>query len=358
MSTPPTTQPETWVPAGTEKPSTGTMPPSETAETRRKPHVPLPPPQPRTRSPRIRRLRSWATNLSWAAVAAAVPWAWFLVRDLGTAMQVVALALPVLIVAAFVGLAISALDERKVSSLLVAVSVAAFGWVTIFGPRSALPASPPVDPVRITSMTVDGTDMSGGDIVDAFVERRADVAIAVGATKKARKILLNSNRYPFTFATGRFVVLSSDPVTELPLAKGLDDDLIIRLQVAGATGSFIVYAVRTDDSPLDAALNEPIDVELLRDAALDERLPVVLAGDFGLSDRSTGYRVLVDTFRDAMRSGTGASSTAAAFPWNLVFARTAFVLTSPDWCSGPGITFDVPDAQTDGLAAAVGPCRV
>jgi hypothetical protein len=305
----------------------------------------------------MRRLRTWATNLSWAAVAAAVPWAWFLVRDLGTGMQVVALALPVLVLAAFVGLAISALDERKISSLLVAVSVAAFGWVTIFGPRGALPASAPVDPVRIASMALDGTNMTGAAIVDAFVERRADLGIAVGASKKARKVLLDAERYPFSLASGRFVVVSSDPVIELPLGKGLEDGLIVRLQVAGSIGSFIVYAVRTDDSPLDAALNEPIDVERLRDAARDERLPVVLAGDFGLNDRSTGYRVLAGAFRDAMRSGTSASSTAATFPWNLMFARTSFVMTSPDWCSGPGITFDVADAQSDGLAAAVGPCR-
>ena len=67
--------------------------------------------------------------------------------------------------------------------------------------------------------------------------------------------------------------------------------------------------------------------------------------------------MLVPTFRDAMRSDTRAATTAATFPWNLLFVRTGFVLTSPDWCSNAGATFSVQDAPTDGLTAAVGPCR-
>ena len=58
----------------------------------------------------------------------------------GPSTQLIALAIPVLVVAAFVGMAISLLDERRLSTLIVAVSVAAFGWVTIFGPRTATPA--------------------------------------------------------------------------------------------------------------------------------------------------------------------------------------------------------------------------
>ena len=118
-----------------------------------------------------------------------------------------------------------------------------------------------------------------------------------------------------------------------------------------------MYAVRTGTSPLDAAQNDPIGAERLRDAARDERLPVVLAGDFGIGDRSTAYRTLTDTFRDAMRSGARAANTAAMFPWSFLFVRTSYVLTSPAWCAGASATFDVQHAQTVGLASAVGPCR-
>jgi hypothetical protein len=357
MSSQPKTQPETWVPAGTEKRDAGPSPVSEPQAERRKPHVTLPPPQKTPRAPRLRRVRAHLTNLLWAALAAGVPWLWFLVRDLGSVVQLVALALPVLVVAALVGLAISALDERRLSSLLVVASVAAFGWVTIFGPRSALPASPPVDPIRIASITLDGSTLNASAIMGSLAKQRADIAVVFEPSKKARNVLLRADRSPYTLTSGRFVVLSSIHVSELPLPKGLPADLIVRLQVDRLNGSFIVYAVSAGTSPLDAAQNDPIGVDRLRDAARDERLPVVLAGDFGIGDRSTEYRTLTDSFRDAMRSGARATNTATTFPWSFLFVRTGLVLTSPDWCSGSGSTFDVQDAQTDGLAAAVGPCR-
>jgi hypothetical protein len=297
------------------------------------------------------------TNVLWAALAAGAPWVWFLVRDLGTGMQLIALALPVLVVAAFIGLAISALDERKLSSLLVAVSVAAFGWMTILGPRSAQPGPPPVDPIRVASIALDGSNLDLAPVLGSFAKLRTDLAIVVEPAKKARTMLLRTDRYPFTLASGRFVVLSSVPVRALPPPKPLARDLVVRLQVDRAEGAFIVYAVRTNDSPLDAALNDPIAIERLRDAARAERLPVVLLGDFGIGDRSTAYRTLTDTFRDSMRSDVRAASTAVTFPWSLLFVRTGYVLTSPAWCADASATFDVQDARTVGVTTAVGPCR-
>lgn len=357
MSSQPQIQPETWVPAGTEKRGPGPSPLTDPGTDRRKPRVAMPPPEKRRHGPRSRRVRAHLINLLWASAAAGVPWLWFLVRDLGSAMQVVALALPVLVVAAFVGLAISALDERRLSALLVAVSVAAFGWVTILGPRAALPASPPLHPIRIASITLDGSNLNASAILGTLAKQRADLVVVVEPSKKARGVLVRTDRYGFTLESGHFVVLSSIPIRELPLPKPLASDFVVRLQVDRPEGAFIVYAVRTNDSPLDAALNDPTGVEHLQDAARAERLPVVLAGDFGIGDRSASYRTLTDTFRDTMRSGASAANTAATFPWSLLFVRTAYVLTSPDWCAGAGGTFDVQDAPTVGLATAVGPCR-
>jgi endonuclease/exonuclease/phosphatase (EEP) superfamily protein YafD len=226
----------------------------------------MPPPERPSRGPRFRRVHAHLINLLWATVAAGVPWAWFLVRDLGTAMQVVALALPVLVVAALIGLAISALDERRLSSLLVAASVVAFGWVTILGPRSALPASPPVDPIRIVSITLDGSNLNASAILGTLAKQRPDLAVIVELSKKARGALLRTDRYRFSLESGRIVVLSSVPIRELPLPKPLASDLVVRLQVDRPEGAFIVYAVRTNDSPLDAAMNNPIEVERLQDS--------------------------------------------------------------------------------------------
>ncbi len=358
MSTQPKTKPETWVPAGTEKKETDPSPLTEPQAERRKPRVAMPPPEKRRRAPRFRRrVRTYATNVLWAAIAAAVPWLWFLVRDLGSAAQVIALALPVLVVAAFVGLAISALDERKLSSLLVAVSVGAFAWVAILGPRSVQPSAPPVDPVRVASIALDGSNLNAGAVLGTLAKQRADLAVVVQPSNKARAALLRTDRYPFSLESGRFVVLSSIPIRELPLPKPLASDLVARFEVDRPDGAFIVYAVRTNDSPLDGALKDPVGVDRILDAARAERLPVVLTGDFGIGDRSTAYRTLTDTFRDAMRSDARAENTAATFPWSLMFVRTSYTLTSSAWCAGQGAMFDVDDASTVGLAAAVGPCR-
>jgi hypothetical protein len=357
MSSPPKTQPDMWVPAGTEKRGSGATPASEPQVDRRKPRVPLPPAQERRRARWLISVGSLAKSTMWVVFAAAVPWLWFLVRDLGPVAQLVALALPAIVVAALVGLIISAFDDRKLSSLLVAVSVLAFGWVTIVEPRSAMPASPPLYATQIASISLDGSTLDASAVVASLAKQHADVAVVVEPSKKARGVLLRADRYPYTLTSGRFVVLSTTPVARLPLPEGLPEDLILRLQVARPNGSFIMYAVRTGTSPLDAAQNDPVGIDRLRDAARDEHLPVVLAGNFGISDRSSDYRTLADSFRDAMRSGTRAASTAATFPWTFLYLRTEFVLTSPDWCATAGATFDVQGAATVGLASAVGACR-
>ena len=253
MSSPPKTRPETWVPAGAEKDA------SETDRARRSSRasgassrVAVAAAEEPRRRRRIPRLRTHATNLLWALLAAAVPWVWFLVRDLGSVTQLVALAIPVLVVAAFVGLAISALDERKLSTLVVAVSVAAFGWVTIFGPRSRA-ARPRPRRRRCGSRRWPSTAPTGdADAVLRFVDRTEGRPRDRSSSRRRRRAtsLLRTDRYPFALSSGPVVVLSSAPVRELPLPKGLPSDLIVRLQVDRPEGAFIVYAVRTGDSLL------------------------------------------------------------------------------------------------------------
>jgi endonuclease/exonuclease/phosphatase (EEP) superfamily protein YafD len=354
MSSPPKTRPETWVPAGAEKGAAGSVP--STGERRKQLVAMAPPEEPRPKQ-WIPRLRTRATNLLWAVVAAAIPWVWFLVRDLGSVTQLIALAIPVLVVASFIGLAISALDERRLSTLIVAASVAAFGWVAVFGPSAAIPAPSPVAPMRIASMAVDGSSADADAVLRSVARLKADLLVVVEPSKKARNALMRTDRYPFALSSGPVVVLSSAPVRELSLPKPLPDEFIVRLQVDRPDGAFILYAVRAGDSLLESTLNDPLKAQQLRDAASEERLPVVLAGDFGLTDRSAGYRMLTETFRDALRANARAQSTAATFPWSLMVVRTGFVLTSPAWCSAQAGTFDVTSAQTDGVVASVGPCR-
>jgi len=372
----PTTNPDAWVPAGAERGETteaarqGTAqaprpapvkpaasPPGPTTTegpARRRPLVALPPPEEPRRPRRLRRARARAASLVWVAVAIAIPWAWFLVRDLGPAMQLVAMALPVVVAAALLGLLISAADTRKISPLLVAASVAAFGWVSVMGPRSAQPSPPPVDPVRIAALSFsDAKDPSALRIVDAT---RADVRVVVAPSKKAATALRRAIDAPNSIQGGRFVVFSRYPLGLSALPKGLPSDLFMRFQVFGPTTTFVVYASRTDGDLLGSALGGTSALDRLRTVALHEDFPTILIGDMGMGDRSTEYRAYAGSFRDAMRARTAASSTVGSF-WSPLLLRVDHLFTSTSWCAEGARTFDVQGSVHRGLIASVGPCH-
>ena len=361
MASPPTTRPETLVPAGSEGAGAVAAPPKqaqpEQGPARRRPAVTLAPPEGRRQERRPKRVLRLLRTLGWTLLSAATPWGWFLVRDLGQPIQLVALALPAVVVAAIVGLGIAAIDARKITPVIVAASVAVFGWVTVLGPRTAQPSLAPSGPVRIATIALPDSGSGVDATIAAIVHAQADVTIVVEPSKKARSALLRTDRDRFALASGRFVVLSSAPVRQLAVPDPLPADLILRLQIDRPGGAFILYAVSTDDSVLGTTLNDPLMLDRLTKAALAERLPVVLAGDFGISDRSSGYRSLTGAFRDTARSGAAAETTARMFPWSFLFLRTDFVLTSPSWCAAGSGTFDVQGADQHGVTSSVGPCR-
>jgi endonuclease/exonuclease/phosphatase family metal-dependent hydrolase len=271
-------------------------------------------------------------------------------------MQLIELALPVIVAASFLGLLISAIDSRKVGPLFVAASVAAFGWVTIMGPRSAQPSPRPVDPIRIVAVTM---PLSGGGAatpLKALGAPKADVEIVVTPTKKAGAAVMRTHTSSVAFQSARFVVLSRFPAHELPLPKALPSDLVLRFQVDAPTGAFVVYAVRTGAGVLESSMNDPLGMDRLLAAALHERLPVILVGDAGIGDRSTEYRTLSTSFRDALRAGTSASSTLRSAIWTPLLLRVDHLFTSRSWCAAGGGTFDVPGSDHRGVVAAVGPC--
>ena len=163
-------------------------------------------------------------NLLWALLAAAVPWAWFLVRDLGSVdatgrardpgagRRPPSWAWPS-----------PSSTRRRLSTLVVAVSVAAFGWVTILGPRSR--ACPHLHPSRRCGSRRWRSTARAGDaeaILRSVAGLKADLAIVVEPSKKVRNALrCETDRYAFALTSGPVVVLSSAPVRELPLPKGL-----------------------------------------------------------------------------------------------------------------------------------------
>jgi endonuclease/exonuclease/phosphatase family metal-dependent hydrolase len=360
MATLPTTEPETWLPAGAEPGAEraaerADAPAPEQANERRRPNVTLPPKE--SQRPRPHRPggpRKVFKDLRWSVVGAALPWTWFLVRDLGPAMQLVALALPVLVVAAILGLLIAAADERKLTTLLTVASVAVFGWVTVMGPKTAELGRPATDTVRVATISLPGDAPKVDAIVTAIREAHADVTVLVVPSKKDRATIAGSDAFGSAVVDGRFVVMSDFPMEALPLPKSLPRGAVLRVQVDRPDGAFVLYRPRRRH--LQGAAEDRSTWSVPGGGARGVA-PVVLAGGFGFSDRSTDYRTLDQSFRDAMRSGTDADRTVLSPLWMALILRTDYVFTSRSWCAENGSTFDVPTVEHAALVTSVGPCR-
>jgi Endonuclease/Exonuclease/phosphatase family len=85
------------------------------------------------------------------------------------------------------------------------------------------------------------------------------------------------------------------------------------------------------------------------------RLPVVVAGDLNVSDRTDAYRRLVSHRRDAMRA-QGAGSTYRPFPWNLLGLRIDHVIIDRSWCATRPNRFHPTGSDHQAVQVAIGPC--
>jgi len=301
-------------------------------------------------------VRRQLAGLRWVALGVALPWAWSLVRALGPAMQLVAFALPLVVAAALLGLIVAAFDGKRITTVLVAISVALFGWVTIVGPRGAQPSPAPRDPVRIATITAGDEPLDAKTLSATVTRSRAQVVVIASGSKRTREAASGLKGFDGKLVRAPFVVLSRFPVEELPLPKGVGKDLTIRVQIQRPGGAFVVYGATSGTTPLDATLQAPTRPDRLLQAIAAEQLPVVLLGDLGITDRSAQYRELIEVLRDAMRAGTSARSTLVSPVWTPLLLRVDHVLTWASWCARGGETFDVPGSEHAGLSVAVGAC--
>ena len=300
-------------------------------------------------------VRAQLKRVMWTVLGAALPWAWFAIRDLGPAMQLVALALPILVAVAILGVAISAFDDKRVTSLVVIGSLGVFGWTVVMGPRATQPSRAPQDPVRIVALGLPSDGPRLQSVIASLQKQHADVAFLAVASKKDRAAAASSDAFDTSITVGGSVVLSAYPVKILPLPKGLPKGLVIRVEVDRPGHPFVAYAARETDA-LRSALDEPLNIERLQSAALDESLPVVIVGGLGVSDRSTGYRLLDATFRDGLRADSTAGNTLLGPLWAPLMLRSDYVFTSRTWCAADGAAFRVAGVDHAAVAASVGPC--
>ncbi len=292
-------------------------------------------------------------------VLAALPWTWFGLRDvLGPPGDVVAILLPVLVGLVTLGL----LARRDRRSLLLAVSVLAFGSAAVVGPWTPADAGPvaPGRSVRIAEANV----RDSPDPAASLLGVSADVVVVAEMTPALDPPLAAAYPYRELALTGapNVAVYSRLPLRVLdrpgPDLPGL------RLQVDGPAGPFVLYALHvprpwfTTRGGYQATVGEHHRFVLGIEAkARAETLPVVVTGDLNSPDRGRDYRLLIASgLVDAARADpTTFTSTGQ---WTALLLRIDHLLVSTGWCGDASGQIPLPGSDHRGVTATVGPCGV
>jgi endonuclease/exonuclease/phosphatase (EEP) superfamily protein YafD len=296
--------------------------------------------------------------LGWIApvVLAIAPWAWFAVRDASPGMDAVEVALPlagaVLAVLAF-GFAIVSMQMRHA---LISLSLVAFTVVVVVSPRVARSAPPPLDAFRLVAVNTYDDNLQPRATVRTLVGTDADVLVVVETTTRVADGLSSALPTMRWAHLGDLNVFARWPLGAPQEIAGVPATSAVRVQVDRPGSPFVVYAIHLANPLHEVSFSQhAATVERLLRAAQGERLPVALAGDFNMTDRSTSYRALDGALRDAMRASL-AGSTYERGLWALLQLRIDHVFVSRDLCSANAFTFGVPGSDHEGLDVQVGVC--
>lgn len=293
-----------------------------------------------------------------AVIAAAVPWSWFLLREVsGVAGDVVAILLPLFVVALALAASVVAWWWRW--WLVPAGSVLVMGAVSVLGPW--LPADAGVVVPGAATTVVGANVQAQPDLAAALLAQSADV-LALAEMTPGLEPALAAYPYHHTVFGGPDVGLFSrfplrvleDPGADLPG---------IRAEVDGPGGPFVLYALHvprpwfTTRGEYQATVAEHhVIMERVAARVAVEQLPVVVVGDLNSPDRGRDYRRLLDRggMVDAMRDTLGSFTSVAK--WTPLLLRIDHLVVTEGWCGDGSARFALPGSDHRGITAAVGPC--
>lgn len=296
------------------------------------------------------------TTLPWALLGLS-SWAWFVVRDAWAPLDAVAVGLPVLGLAGLLAGGLASVRTGRMVPLAAGLSCAIAVAAAILGPRAPEEAQAPGRPIRFAIANVQRDNGTSTQAVAALRAQQPDVVVALEMPEGfARELEQAAKELAHHETRGEIGVWSRWPVRSQALPTGYPDVRLFRVRIE-ADQPFVLYAFHARNPLYEESFADQRNLDLLLSAAAEqEGLPVVLAGDFNLSDRANGYRVLTGTYRDAMRAGTWASDTYDLHVWRTLLLRIDHLFVPLDWCADAPGTFDVPGSDHDGIAATVGPC--
>jgi endonuclease/exonuclease/phosphatase (EEP) superfamily protein YafD len=291
-------------------------------------------------------------------VLAALPWSWMLLRGLGGRLEAVAVALPAIVALALVVVIAAATVLRRRDVLVVAVSLAVFAAVTILAPRLPQTGPSPVPAVTVLAANVFSENPRPASAVTTLLAADADVEVAVETSPEFRDLIEQADgAHPYSAVDDQLVIRSRYPVTTLADPAGMPARRILRVGVDAPGAPFVLYAVHALNPLSESTFANQLGwVDRLRTSALRESMPVVLAGDFNMTDRQLGYRRMAGDLRDAVVSAGWGHTTYPHGIWAPLLMRIDHVFVTPTWCSARSSVLDVPGSDHDGVRVDVGPC--
>ena len=297
---------------------------------------------------------------TWApAVAgAALPLTWFVLRDLGGPVEAVAVALPLVVLVLALPLVLLAVLRHERRVLPAVLSLVILGVTTTLGPRLPRTGPPPASPLRLVSANTYAYNPVPAAAVRAILGADADVEIFIETSPELRLLLEEADPdHPYTSLDNQLVVRSRYPIVPMADPPGVPERRILRLTVETPGGPVVLYAVHALNPLSESSLADQLEwVDGLRTAAAQETDPVVLAGDFNMSDRQLGYRRLTSDLRDAVTAAGWGHTTYPDGAWAPLMLRIDHVFVPRDWCAARSRTLHVPGSDHAGLAVDVGPC--
>ncbi|HEX7095793.1 MAG TPA: endonuclease/exonuclease/phosphatase family protein [Acidimicrobiales bacterium] len=297
-----------------------------------------------------------------------LPWSWFLVRDhLGSFGDEVGIGMPALVVPVLGALALSARWLRWRAVVPVMVSWALVFAAVIGGPRLPVAMGEPADPVTLLSANVRYDNLEQDEAALDLLAQDPDVLVVPEATPRIMPSLRPHFEHVVVYEdeddpdrSYGVAVFSHLPLRDL---RTLDiGNGVIRVRVDGPH-PFVLFAAHLsrpvlnprEDAHVTHAENHE-EVERLHDAILREDLPVVVAGDLNLSDRTRGYRMLDDDLTDVTRDGWARNTYVGGF-YRFFQLRIDHVFASEGWCGDRVDLFGVTGSDHRGIRVDIGPCR-
>jgi endonuclease/exonuclease/phosphatase (EEP) superfamily protein YafD len=298
----------------------------------------------------------------WPAL---LPWSWYLVRDLGPWLDGVALVLPPIVAAGALASVVAALLRRTPPTAAAMGSWVTFGLVVIvlpWAPRSG-PAPVPATALRIAAVNVHVVPDPTA-ILASLARARPDIVVVTEVSDSVDLALARRYRWRVRSGNGEgdVVVFANRPLQALPELPALAAMRHLRVEVEGANGPFVLYSLHLAKPGAEAVNNFQMTLTGQRGAvgavvrAVEaERLPVVVAGDLNLSDRTTGYRRLTRVLDDGARNRwTG--PTSAKPTTRYLYLRIDHILMPESWCSTRSARIALPGSDHRGVVSTVGPC--